>query len=174
VRALASSLFIHWRSCAPSAAPNDTRGRHRWPPAVAHSGTGSLGDSGATRSDRRGNWTALTCSLRFSRAREKRGTCRTGRRILFREILFGEIARLGANAGARAGWTRAIGANAAAVGGAGCGDGRAQLRGRRLDGRRLLRTAGLSVVLSLYPLAPPRAEPNEEKQGDCWPIALCH
>jgi hypothetical protein len=25
----------------------------------------------------------LTCSLRFSRAREKRGTCRTGRRVLF-------------------------------------------------------------------------------------------
>ena len=69
----------------------------------------------STRSDRRGNGDALTSSLRFSRAREKRGTCRAGRRFLFAKFLFAKL-RLGANAGGDG--LRAIGANAAAVGGA--------------------------------------------------------
>jgi hypothetical protein len=104
----------------------------------------------------------LTCSLRFSRAREKRGTCRTGRRIpfclfLFRDYGWGRMLARGRDG------ARAIGANAAAVG-AGCGEGRAELRGRRLDGRRLLRTAVLgSVALSLYLLAEPRDERSAER-----------
>ena len=52
----------------------------------------------STRSDRRGNGDALTSSLRFSRAREKRGTCSAGRRFLFAKFLFAKL-RLGANAG---------------------------------------------------------------------------
>src|SRR5580704_18340783 len=95
----------------------------RWPPAVAHSGTGSValslyplmrrsraprptppaGGAGcgdgrrllrtavlghlaflAQRAPTEGEMEApLTSSLRFSRAREKRGTCRTGRRNSF-------------------------------------------------------------------------------------------
>ena len=52
----------------------------------------------STRSNRRGNGDALTSSLRFSRAREKRGTSRAGRRFLFAKFLFAKL-RLGANAG---------------------------------------------------------------------------
>src|SRR5208283_1348183 len=64
----------------------------RWPPAVAHSG----------------EWPPLTCSLRFSRAREKRGTCRTGRRNTFCRILFVEFffaITVGGDAGPREGWS---------------------------------------------------------------------
>src|SRR5579863_26054 len=93
----------------------------------------------------------LTNSLRLSRAREKRGTCRTGRRIPFCLFLF-------VYAGPRAGWSSIDRRERC------CGEGRAELRGRRLDGRRLLRTAVLgSVALSLYLLAEPRDERRAER-----------
>jgi hypothetical protein len=46
-----------------------------------------------------------------------------------------------------------------------------ELRGRRIDGRRLLRTAALvSVVLSLYPFAQPRAERRAETHPPSAPV----
>jgi hypothetical protein len=83
----------------------------------------------------------------FPRAREaRRGTCRTGRRILFRDL------RLGANAGARAGWGPSERCCGRRCGGAGA------VRAPRATSPPLSRSdiSGWRDS-SLYPLATPRA-----------------